>query len=90
MNRVQDSLQKQLNPVLKQRILNGALITGVALTTASAPVPHKLGRKYQGYWLVGQSANAVVWISDFAAPINPQAVINLAASAAVTVSLWVF
>jgi hypothetical protein len=90
LNRIQTNLGKQVNPVLKQKILNGALLTNVALSTTATPVPHKLGRKYAGFWVAGASANATVYQLDFAAPVQAQSVINLVASAPVTVNLWVF
>lgn len=84
------ALQVRLNEFFAQFInnplLDGLLIKDVVLT-ASAPklVQHKLGRELQGWIIVNQNANAVIWQSD-----SSKSSIELTTSADVTVSLWVF
>lgn len=90
LNRVQDNIAKQVNPALKSRLSNGILLIGVVIGVSGVAVNHKLGRKLLGWFVTDQNANAVVWRSDYAAPVNAQAVLNLSASAVVTVNLWVF
>jgi hypothetical protein len=90
LNRVQDNLQRAMDPITSVKISNGMMLTGIKLTTTPTQVPHRLSRRFQGYWVVGSSANATIWQPDFSAPVNPTKVINLTASVAVTVNLWVF
>jgi hypothetical protein len=87
LKQLQDSVIKALNPIAATALIDGLLITA-DLTTSFAPVAHKLGRKYQGWIVVGINASATVW-EDVNA-LNQDAFISLRASAACTVKLWVF
>lgn len=87
VSRLQDKLQEFFQPIVANPLLDGALLTGVKLTTAVSQVPHGLGRPPLGYIVTAQNANATVW-----RPSNslPSTFLDLQASAAVTVDLWVF
>lgn len=75
----------RLNTIGGGALANGTLVRDVALTTSSVKVPHTLGRKPRGYIVTKRNANAVVYNGDFSIRF-----LNLTASAAVTVDLWVF
>jgi len=72
-------------------ILNGVLLEGVALLSASATrVYHNLGRAYRGYIVVSNNKSSVVHVDD-SADIDPTKYIPLKSpSLNSTVSLWVF
>lgn len=78
-----------LNPLLASPIVNGQLLTGIALINGTTIVNHKLGRKIQGYIVVGSSAAATIHDSQ-ATNQMPQLTLQLISNAATTVALWVF
>lgn len=85
-----DLLQNQwkniLDPIVANPIVQGQALTGIALTTSATTVPHKLGRTQQGWFVTDLSAAATIYrTGDF-----NNANMVLTASAACTVSLWVF
>lgn len=84
---VQKNVVQPLNTLLKIPFLDGVLLQNVALTTSVTSVQHKLNRSYQGYLITKLNANSVVWIDN---STDDSLYINLIASAACTVDLWVF
>lgn len=85
LNKVQDNVELALRPVLQSAILAGVQVNDVELTTSPATVSHTLGRQPQGWLLVGQNADARVWSTA-----RDRNILTLQASAACTVSLWVY
>jgi hypothetical protein len=77
---------KELNKI---QILNGQLLTGIALSTTTTRVPHKLGRPYVGFIVVDRTVDGRVY-RDAAYMDQLSNVIPLLASTAMTVSLWIF
>lgn len=76
-----------LNPIISVPLLSGNLISDISLT-ASTPkaINHLLQQMPQGWFLVDNTANAVVWrAADFTTTT-----ITLESSANTTISLWVF
>jgi hypothetical protein len=84
---MQDSTAEALRSV-QQPIVDGVLISGVALSGTDTDVNHGLGRRYNGYVVVSKSVQADVY--DGASTPDPSVAISLAANTSVTVSLWVF
>jgi hypothetical protein len=77
-----DKLRERLNDV---PFLHGQLLS-VTVGTSPTEIGHTLGRVWQGYLVLSQNANAVIW-----APSAPSATsLTLQSSAAVAVKLWVF
>ena len=70
-------------------MVSGVLLTGVALTTGTTRVVHKLGRPYKGWMVVDTTTSGTVW-RDASDNTRVQDAIPLIASTAMTVSLWVF
>jgi hypothetical protein len=75
-----------LDPVLKNAIWQGTLVASISLA-ASTPtkISTKLGRNPQGWFLVDNQANAVIWRTAW-----DNNTITLEASSATTISIWVF
>lgn len=72
-----------------QPIVQGTLLTGIALTTATSNVSHTLGRPYKGWIVVDRSAAQHVY-RDTTVTDRPELFLPLRAGGTVTVSLWVF
>lgn len=77
----------QLNPFLKNPIIQGLSRSNIVMT-ASTPlvINHLLSRMMLGWFLIDNSANAVVWRTQ---PFNAST-ITLEASANTTISIWCF
>jgi len=76
-----------LNPLLSMPILNGNLISNITLAaTTPLAINHLLGRSPIGWFLTDNTAAASVWRS---VAFN-QYTLTLEASAATTISFWVF
>lgn len=77
----------ELNPLLANPVNNSLLIQNVFIPgSTSTAINHKLGRQMQGWAVVDQNANSVIWR---VAPLNDKT-ITLRTSADVTISLAVF
>lgn len=87
LNRIQSQVSKTFDKITACPLLDGILIEDVALTTSATNVNHKLNRAPLGWIVVDNNANAVVYSS---AASLPKQYLTLTASAACTVSLWVF
>lgn len=70
-------------------IVDGRLVTDVALTTSTSRIEHGLARRPQGWIVVGRSADARVWDMQNSNNLQDR-YLDLRASGAVTVSIWVF
>lgn len=83
----QTKWSSQINPVLALPMLNGNMISTISLVTSTPQaINHLLQRKPQGWFLMDNTADAVVWRS---APFNDLS-ITLESSANTTISIWVF
>jgi Tfp pilus assembly protein PilN len=76
-----------INPILALPILQGNLITAISLIAGTPKsINHLLGRMPQGWFLVDNTSNAVIWrSSDFT-----QYTVTLETSVTTTVSIWIF
>lgn len=83
---MQTKWKAELDPVLINNLVQGQLLTGVSLINGITMVPHKLGRKMQGWILSDVNAAATVFRS---ANLN-DTTLTLTSNAACVVSLWVF
>lgn len=78
--------KSQLDPVIANPIVLGSQLSSIALTTTAKTVPHTLGRTQLGWFITDTNAAATVFrTGDF----NPENMV-LTASAACTVSIWVY
>jgi hypothetical protein len=84
-NRFQEYVQATLGPLLQSPLLDGVLISGVALTTAPLEIDHKLGRQPQGWILVSPDAEETVWQVS----VDKRTLV-LQASGSLTSNLWIF
>ncbi len=87
IERMQQNVSQVFNALSSVELLNGRLITDVALTTSETLVDHKLGRAYRGWIVVNKNANQDVYVANTGLT---ERFLKLTASGTVTVSLWVF
>jgi hypothetical protein len=89
MDQMQTKWASQLNPVLRNALINGQLLPDVSLINGITVVNHLLGRKLQGWLIVGINGAATVYDSQ-ATNQTPQLTLVLNSNAAVSCNLWVF
>jgi hypothetical protein len=78
-----------LNPVVGSPIVNGLLLKDVTLATGPNAVNHRLGRKLQGWIIIGINGVAEIYDNQ-ASNQMPSLTLSLTSDADVIVSLWVF
>ncbi len=69
--------------------LNGVLVENVVFTTAPRRVPHGLGRRYRGFFVVKQSASGTL-ANTPEIEGDPKQELGLTSNANLVCSLWVF
>lgn len=79
----------ELDPVITNPLVQGQLLTGIALANGTTVVNHRLGRKLIGWFIVGITGAATVYDNQ-AANQHPDLTLSLTSDAAVTCNLWVF
>lgn len=83
---VQDNVANTLNPLTRVALLDGQLLTNVALSTVPLRIEHLLGRKPLGYIVTGLNQAATIFGTESDARL-----MTLTASNNGTIcSLWVF
>lgn len=75
-----------LDPVLRNLLIKGVLISDVVLKTGQNVINNRLGRKQIGYIITDQNAAAQIYRSQ---PLN-DLTLTLTTDADVTVSVWCF
>ena len=93
-DRLGDELAQAIFAVLDPLVrlvppIHGRLVSSVVLSTTPVNVEHKLSRPLLGWIVVRKNADARVW-EDQATTVDGAKFLRLDASAAVTVTLWVF
>lgn len=91
IDRIGDSLLNLRNWLGNKEILDGVLIEDQALVTGANgnSITHKLGRAYKGYIVVRRS-DYTLSHGDQPSLTDTSLFINIRASVACTVTLWVF
>ena len=91
IDRIGDSLVDLRNWLGSKEIIDGVLIADQALVTGANgnSITHKLGRAYKVY-IVVKSSNYLLTHGDQPTLADTSLFINIRASVACTVTLWVF
>ena len=93
-NRLQDSIEQAVNPIIDSRIVDGVYIKEVDLSTADTFVEHKLGREPLGIIVVRKFAAGDVFesLTDSSGQnYDRKKFINIKASTSLSnVYLWIF
>lgn len=87
VERLQDTIENVVNGLSASPIVSGQLLKDIEVTTSAKRIEHKLGRAPLGFIVVKINANSVVFEQP---ETRPDLFLNLEASAAAKVSLWVF
>lgn len=85
----QENVAEVLDFIGKKEILDGTILKDVAVLTSTTNINHGLGRELIGWIIIGKSLDARVW-DEQSSNDEKTRVLALKASAAVTVSIWVF
>lgn len=88
-NMLQTTWASQLNPLLAAPFSSGILLEGIVLSSGANVVNHKLGRKLKGWVVTRLRASATIYDTQDTNQ-RPELTLNLTASAAVTVDIFVF
>lgn len=83
---LQSRWKSTLDPLLRNQLVDGVLLTDVALVTGENVINHLLGRKQVGWIIVDRDASTAVYRS---AALN-DLTLTLNSSGSVTVSIWCF
>jgi hypothetical protein len=86
---LQTQWAQNINPLLRNPLLQGRLIEGVELVSGDNTINHLLDRKLRGWVLTGISAAAQIYDKQ-ATNASPQQTLILNSDASCTVALWVF
>jgi hypothetical protein len=93
-NRLQDSIEQAVNPIIDSRIVDGVYIKEVDLSTADTFVEHKLGREPLDFIVVRKFAAGDVFesLTDSSGDnYDRKKFINIKASTSLSnVYLWIF
>lgn len=87
-DRIQKGQTDQVNRIGKIPFNNGILLESVSLASGNTDVSHKLGRKFQGYLILKQTASATIYNNQ--GSTDDTKFLRLNASGATTVNIWVF
>lgn len=79
---------QQLDPVVASPIIQGQMVSA-NLINGTTIVNHGLGRKLQGWFIVGINAAATIYDNQDSNK-TPQQTLSLTSNAACAVTLWVF
>lgn len=93
INQMQDNIANLLEPtattVESNPLLAGKILTSVALALGANIIQHTLGRTLKGWFIVRQRASGTIYDTQDA-NVTPEVTLQLTASAAVTVDIYVF
>jgi len=89
-NLIQDNIEDAINSIVLTAFLNGNTLENVALVTGQDnSIAHKLGKKLQGWVVIGQDTAAVVYDNQ-SANNTPSLTLLLKTTVNCTVKLYVF
>lgn len=89
MSQMQTQWSTQINPLLRNKLLQGFILQNVQLSVGNNAINHRLGRDLEGYIIVRQRGPASIYdMQDSNA--MPALTLVLNSSAAVSVDIYVF
>ncbi len=89
INQLQQNILTPLEQLSRLPLSSGVILTSQVLASGANVINHTLGRNLQGWFPVRVRASATFYDTQDTNPI-PDRTLNLTASAAVTVDLFVF
>jgi hypothetical protein len=88
-NMAQNRWASILNPVVNSPIVNGRMLTNVALINGTTIVNHGLGRTLQGWIIAGINGAATIYDNQTTNQLK-DLTLSLTSNAAVIAQIWVF
>lgn len=89
-SKFQDNVETSFSEIMSKDILNGVLIKNVVLVSGQNNIiSHKLERELQGFVVVRQRANSIIWDSQDSNTLKKLTLI-LNCSANVEIDIWCF
>ncbi len=89
LQQMQNTWATGIEPVLNNEIVNGHILPNVALVTGTNQIPHKLGRKLTGWYIVRLRGAAQIYDTQDTENY-PALNLSLVSNANVVVNLAVF
>lgn len=90
LNKVQEYVQRSVDPVSKSPIIDGTILRSVELKAGqNNDIDHRLGRPPRGWVLIRLRADSRVWDDQDKNTLSRNT-LRLLCSSNVTVDLWVF
>lgn len=89
VNQLQQNVTQAVNPVLKNPIVFGTILTNVQLTAGTNTISHGLGRTLQGWFEVRKRADASIYDNQDSNG-SPAQTLILVSDVAVSINLYVF
>lgn len=86
---LQDNIDSALSIVLKSKLIDGVLRSGVQLANGLNLVEHRLGREPLGFLIIAPEGNVAIW-KDTATNAQPSKVIRIRTAGAVKTGLYFF
>jgi hypothetical protein len=82
-----NSVAEFVRPLELNPILDGRIIEGVVIGTSATDIPHKLGRKWVGWFVVSRTSGVVPYETT---QTNETTLLTLIAASQTTVDIYVF
>lgn len=82
---VQEAVEFELKSILRSQILDGVLVTGLAVTTTATKFEHMLNRQPLGWIIVDKTGSASIYRTAW-----DRRTISLIGSGSDTISIWIF
>lgn len=82
------AVEEFVQPLIKNPILDGYIIRRIDIGVGELIIPHSLGRRWNGWWVVRQEAGSLVWEASHQG--DPTKYITLQASALDTIDIYIF
>lgn len=84
-----DEVRKDVEKLKRSSVLDGVQVDNIALTTTAVRVPHRLGRRANGYIIVGSTV-LTQYADENAGKQDLDKYVYLLSAAPTTVSIWVY
>jgi hypothetical protein len=89
LNKIQDNIKLALSPLTGNKLFFGNLLTNVSLASGANSINHGLGYPLSGWYMTRIRASASFYDTQDSNP-TPSTTLQIVASAAAVVDLWVF
>lgn len=89
VNQLQQNIKQAVDPLINNPISSGNILYSVSLASGANSIPHLLNRTLQGWFMTRVRASATFYDTQDSNQ-TPQLTLNLVASGAAVVDIYVF